>query len=273
MRSTAVPGLLLLTAFVASLASAQAPSPLPRPEGSVRGSVSVTAIDLDATATRNGQPVDDLRADEVALTIDGKPVPLDYFTPVVAHRLTGPARPGAGADASGLVARHLMLLIDEDHLVPQDRRPVFEAAHTFLARLDASDRFAVAVFQRGRMRSLVPFGTALDVAGRALDEQREGRYSFGLLGQQAFAAPMIRDRERNAFRQVRRAIQSLGAYPGRRELVLISRGLNRYEGIGDQDLYGGLYREVDDLIRQANRSRVTVHTLGVGGLQGGSGFC
>lgn len=270
MRYPAPASLLLLTV---STALAQVPAPSPRRDGSVRGTVSVTAIDLDATATKDGQPVDDLRADEVALRIDGKPVPLDYFTPVVAHWLTGPAGPGAGADASGQVARHLMLLIDEDHLVPQDRIQVFGAAHAFLARLDTSELFAVAVLQMGRLRSLVPFGTSIDVAGRALDDQREGRYSFGLLGQRAFAPPMIRERERNAFRQVRRAIQSLGAYPGRREMVVISRGLNRYEGIGDQDLYGGLYREVDDLVRQANRSRVTVHTLGVGGLQGGSGFC
>lgn len=270
MRYRALLSFLLLTG---SAAFAQTPSPSPRRDGSVRGAVSITAIDLDATATKDGQPVDDLRADEVALKIDGKPAPLDYFTPVVAHHLTGRARPGVGADDSGLVARHLLLLIDEDHLVPQDRLQVFEAAHAFLARLDTSDRFAVAVLQRGRMRSLVPFGTSIDVAGRALDDQREGRYSFGLLGQTAFAAPMVRDRERNAFRQVQRAIQSLGAHQGRREMVVISRGLNRYEGFGDQDRYGGLYREVDDLIRQANRSRVTVHTLGVGGLQGGSGFC
>jgi VWFA-related protein len=239
----------------------------------VRGAVTVTAVDLDATATKGDQPVDDLRADEIVLEIDGKPVPLDYFTPVVAHRLTGPARPGAGADPAGLVARNLMLLIDEDHLVPQDRPRVFEAARAFLAGLDPSDRFAVAVLQQGRIRSLVPFGTAIEIAGSALDRQQKDRYSLGALGRLAFAAPTARERERHAFRQVRRAIQSLGALPGRKEMVVISRGLNRHEGIEDRDSFGGLEAEVDDLVRQANRSRVTVHTLGVGGLQGGSGFC
>jgi VWFA-related protein len=265
---------LALLLLIGSAAFSQTlPEPSPQRGTSVHGAISVTAIDLDASATKEGQPVNDLRAEEVVLKIDGNPVPLDYFTPVFAGRLTGPAHPGMGAGASGLVARHFLLVIDEDHLVPQDRGRAFDAARAFFARLDPSDRFAVVVLQSARLRSLVPFGMRIDVAGKALDDQQRNKYSFGLLGQQMFAAPMVREKERNAFKQLQRAVQSLGAYPGRKEMILISRGLNRYEGTGGRASHASLDRELNDLVSQANRSRVTIHTLGVSGLEAEPGFC
>lgn len=266
----ALAGALFVVAFAAF---SQEPKEAPRKDGSVKSTVSVTGIDLDASAeSRGGAPVDDLGADEVTLKIDGKPVSLDYFTRVETGRLAAPARAGAGADAAGLVARHFFLLIDEDHLLPSDRASVFEAARSLLARLEPSDRVAAAVLQAGRLRPLSPFGSTAEEAGRALVAQRKGGLSLGLLFLRNFEGEMARTNERNSFRLIERAVRGFGTYAGRKEMVVISRGLNRYEGTSR-----ALNRELDALVRQANRSRVTIHTIGAAGLESGSvagsGFC
>lgn len=267
---TSLIGALLLASFSALSQETREAS---RKEGSVKSIVSVTGIDLDASAeAKNGTPVEDLRVDEVVLELDGKPVDLDYFTRVETGRLTGPARAGSGADASGNVARHFFLVIDEDHLVPADRPKVFEAARSLLAQLEPGDRIAAAVLQRGRLRSLAPFGSSVEVSNRAIAEQQRGGLSLGLLQSQHFSREMVRANERNTFRLIERAVRGFGSYPGRKEMVVISRGLDRYELTG-----GTLNREFDDLVRQANRSRVTIHTIGAAGLGAasviGSGFC
>jgi VWFA-related protein len=255
----------LLASFVSVAPTAfcqNADEPLPRKDAWVKSAVSVTGIDLDTSATsKNGTPVEDLRPDEVVLKIDGRPVPLDYFTPVQTGRLTGTARPGAGADASGLVARQFFLVIDEDHLLPSDRPGVFDAARTLLAQLEPPDRLAAAVLERRVLRPLVDFGTPIEAARKAFEKQ-EKQLSLGALSHKTSEPSEARRYERDSFRILERAIRSFGSYPGRKEMVVISRGVNEYEKIPELSLR----REVDAVVSQANRSRVTVHTIGAGGL-------
>lgn len=268
--------------FASTAASQEGPES-PRKDASVRSTVSINVIDLDASATsRDGTPVEDLRADEVALKLDGKPVPLDYFTRVDSGHLLGPARPGSGADASGLVARHFFLIVDEDHLLPQDYPRVHEAARALLSLLEPSDQFAAAVLQQRRLRSLVPFGSTTEAAGKALGRKEKESPSMGVLSTDSegrvvnrFDLPfpstqvptMAAGVERNSFRLLERAIRAFGSYPGRKEMVVISRGLNLYEGTG-YSLRGVL----NELVSQANRSRVTVHTIGSAELEPKAGF-
>lgn len=241
---------------IASSGAGTPPEPPPRPEHRFRSEASVVSLDLDAFATTaDGTPVEDLRMDEVVLKLDGRPVPLDSF----AHEPPGDTPDGRPDAEASVAGRRLLLVVDEDHLLPSDRSRVFEAARTLVRGLGPSDSLAAAVLQQGRLRSVVPFGTSRRDTVERLDRQETTGRSLGLLFDRTFEGPMAAGRTRNSLRLLERAVRGVGAYPGRREMVLISRGL---------DLSArSLSRECEGLVRQANRSRVTLHTIGAAGLE------
>lgn len=257
-RNVSRTALLAALVALASSGAGTPPEPPPRPEHRFRSEATVVTLDLDAFATTtDGAPVEDLRMDEVVLKLDGRPVLLDSFA-----RESPGGTPGGREDAAADIAvtgRRLLLVVDEDHLLPSDRSRVFEAARTLVRGLGPSDSLAAAVLQQGRLRSVVPFGTARRDAVERLDRQETTGRSLGLLFDRTFEGPMAAGRTRNSLRLLERAVRGVGAYPGRREIVLISRGL---------DLSArSLSRECEGLVRQANRSRVTLHTIGAAGLE------
>ncbi|MFI5179953.1 MAG: hypothetical protein ACHQPI_01005 [Thermoanaerobaculia bacterium] len=278
MSQTSHSGVLFVLLVPAFLLNAQAPYPPPR----VQAAVSVTAIDLDVSLTRGGEPVSDVRAEDVVLKIDGKVVPLDYFTRVETGRLTGPGRTAGNfqANPDGLVARTFLLLIDEDHLMPQDRRRVVEASRTLLSRLGPSDRLAVAVLDRQAFRTVSPMETERSTAQAAVDRIAKER-NLGLIALGSFDLATIRGREVTAFRELERAVRALGALPGRKEMILVSRGIRRFEEMffHTNGPVVPIVEDFDDLVREANRARVTIHSIGAGGLEaaspagGGAPYC
>lgn len=253
-----------LVLLLAPPAPAQSPGPAPP----VRASVSVTAVDLDVSITRGGEPVDDAKKEDILLKIDGKVVPLDYLTRVETGRLTGPARGPAkvSGDADRNVARTFLLVLDEDHLMPRDRPRVVEASRKLLQTLGPSDRLAVAVLDRQAFRMVSPPETDRSAALAALEKFGRER-KFGMMAVSFFPASTVRGREAGAFRELERAVRALGALPGRKEVILISRGLDRSEG----DPGVSLVEEFDRVVREADLSRVTIHTIAAGGLEAGGG--
>ncbi len=245
-------------------APAQAPQPGPR----VEAAVSVTAVDLDVSVTKSGEPVPDARPEDILLKIDGKLVPLDYFTRVETGRLTGPAREAAGArtDVDRHVARTFLILIDEDHLMPVDRARVVEAARALVAGLGPSDRLAVGVLDGLEFRVGSPVGTGRSAALMAIEQIATGR-KLGLAGWGNIDLQSGRSREARTFRELERAVRALGAFPGRKELILVSRGFVRFDGLRSFGKVLPITEEYENLVRQANCSRVTIHTVSAGGLE------
>jgi hypothetical protein len=242
------------------------------PPARVRASVSVQALDFDVSITKRGEPVPDARAEDFVLKIDGKVVPLDYLTRVETGRLTGPGRggPGGTEDDDRLVSRTFLLVIDEDHLMPGDRGRVVEAARAFVKALGPSDRLAVGVVDALRFRVLSPVGTgrreALAAVERIATERKPGLEMNAMLD-----SVNLRARETRAFRELERAVLAVGASPGRKELILLSRGYSRFDDPRSFGRIRPVVEEYDALVRQANCSRVTVHTISAGGLETGAG--
>ncbi|HEX5855198.1 MAG TPA: hypothetical protein VFZ57_06220, partial [Thermoanaerobaculia bacterium] len=122
----------------------------------VRAAVDVTAMDLDVVATsKDGRPVSDLTRAEISVTVDGKPLPLDYFVKVEAGQLHGPDLATASPDfilemtAAGpdrFVPRQFLVFFDDEHLLPSDRRRVFEGLRDFVTRLSPSDSMAIVSY-------------------------------------------------------------------------------------------------------------------------------
>src|ERR1019366_6129545 len=156
---------LLLSILVpaAPVRAADAPPGLP----GVRVAVDVTAMDLDVVATtRDGRPVSDLTRAEISVTVDGKPLPLDYFVKVDAGQLHGPDLTTASPDlilattAAGgpapYVSRQSFVFSDDEHLMPFDRKRVIEGLRDFVTRLSPSDNMAIVSYNIST-HVLVPF--------------------------------------------------------------------------------------------------------------------
>ncbi len=143
--------MLLLPALAVALSARAADAPAGVP--GVRAAVDVTVMDLDVVATgKDGRNVPDLTRAEISVTVDGKPLPLDYFVRVEAGQLHGPDLATASPDfilettaagADRYVPRQFLVFFDDEHLLPSDRKRVFEGLRDFVTRLSPSDSMAI----------------------------------------------------------------------------------------------------------------------------------
>ncbi|MGZ6971703.1 MAG: hypothetical protein ACXVID_08580, partial [Thermoanaerobaculia bacterium] len=128
MRPVLATLLLSAFAFAAPALGADSPSPVGVP--GVRAAVDVTVMDLDVVATgKDGRNVPDLSRSEISVTVDGKPLPLDYFARIEAGQLHGPDLATASPDfilettvagAGRYVPRQFLVFFDDEHLLPSD---------------------------------------------------------------------------------------------------------------------------------------------------------
>ncbi|MGZ6989035.1 MAG: hypothetical protein ACXVH0_08750, partial [Thermoanaerobaculia bacterium] len=154
--------LLPILVSAAPACAADVPAALP----GVRAAVDVTAMDLDVVATSaDGRPVPDLTRAEISVTVDGKPLPLDYFVKVEAGQLHGPDLSTASPDfilettaagADRYVPRQFLVFFDDEHLMPFDRKRVIEGLRDFVTRLSPSDNMAIVSYNIST-HVLVPF--------------------------------------------------------------------------------------------------------------------
>jgi VWFA-related protein len=144
----------------AALALVALLGPFPAPAQTVRERVSVEVITLTIAARDAGsRPVPDLRAADLALTVDGKPVAIDTFlaesraggaAPDAAapDKPTAPAEAPAPATASPpLRPLEIAIIADESSTKSFDRRDVYDELSKFLsAPIPGSRRILVARF-------------------------------------------------------------------------------------------------------------------------------
>lgn len=155
-----VPGILiplLLLAGSLSLA-AQAPAPAgTNVEGlEVGESIDVRVVNVEAVVTdRSGQRIKGLKPSDFRLRVDGKEVPIDYFTEIrggTAVEVHGdvPASP-----VSGTVGRNLLVFIDQNYSMQSHLDLVLHRLEEGLGRLGPEDRIAVvAAGHEGRLEIL-----------------------------------------------------------------------------------------------------------------------
>ncbi|MGE5346041.1 MAG: hypothetical protein ACM3JH_08810, partial [Acidithiobacillales bacterium] len=94
-----LPGVVfLLSAGLAGAGPAAAADLPSRAAGGVRAAVEVEALDLDVIVTKGGAFVADLAKEDFAVKVDGRDVPLDYFTKVEEGSLFAPDLSKASPD-------------------------------------------------------------------------------------------------------------------------------------------------------------------------------
>jgi VWFA-related protein len=284
--------LLAVTLLAAALPALAAPPPPaePPPEG-FSETIDVRVIDVQAVVTgHGGERVRGLQAGDFRLLVDGKEVPVDFFTEVADGAAT-PAAPGAEGQAAevpapvqGVVGRSVLVFVDQGSAIGNQLAIVVRRMAGELDRLAAEDRVAVVACD-GRKLAVLTGWTADRAAVRAALEKAlatpagglEGRVEREdlsndeeLLGMAAEAAetPELADlvtggevqsvlKMRRTMNAAMAALRNFAGAPGRKAALLLSGGWP----------LPYLRRLYPQLIDTANRLGYTLYPVDVAGLE------
>jgi VWFA-related protein len=176
-RGLALPLCALLLASPA--AAQQAPAQEAQP--SLFGEqIDVRVVNVEVVVTdRQGNRVPDLKPSDFRLTVDGKPVPVQYFTEVRGGQAVAPpaSTPDAGPAVQGLpslapgepVGTSYLVYIDDFFSLGVRRDEVLRRLKDELSRLGPEDRMAIVAFDGRRIDMLSSWSRSTRDLGRALD--------------------------------------------------------------------------------------------------------
>lgn len=146
--------------------------------------VDVRVVNVEVVATdRRGERVAGLGAQDFHLFVDGKDVPIDYFTEVAEGRAV-PRKEGGtetvpSTTAGEAVGRRILVFIDDYFAIPIYRNRVLASLETQLEMLRPEDRMAIVAFDGRQVELLTPWtGSALELE-TALDRAMD-RSAYGL---------------------------------------------------------------------------------------------
>ncbi|HVG06534.1 MAG TPA: VWA domain-containing protein [Thermoanaerobaculia bacterium] len=167
--------ILLASGLIASFrpASAQTAEPV----SAFGDVVEVRVVNLEVAVTdAEGRRVQGLQRGDFRLLVDGKEVPIHYFTEVregqalVADAATGaaPAAPPALADG-GAVGTSYLVFIDDLFSLRVRRDEVLKSLKAEVARLGPADRMAIVAYDGKRLERLSPWSGSATELTSALD--------------------------------------------------------------------------------------------------------
>ena len=298
---------LLLTLLVGVLAS----SPSPAQEASdVFGDViDVRVINLEVVVTEKGVRVSGLGPDDFLLTVDGREVPIEYFTEV----LGGSAVETRSVETAGTVpalapgeevGTSYLIFIDEFFSLPTHRDRVLRRFIEQLPNLGLDDRMAVVAFDGRQVEMLSTWSQSVEALTRVFENALQ-RPAFGLqrraerrlfedefvrndrFGTLGLTANQRQQSDRIA-RQTERValaassvLRSFANPPGRKVMLLLSGGwpFNTYQWVNNGptlETFGSGARagtrRFSQLVETANRLSYTLYPVDVPGVSAGSGI-
>jgi len=142
-----------------SAPSARAQNPPSGPAApTFRESVEVRVMDLDVSVTDSkGNPITDLTKDDFRVSVDGKPIPIDYFARVAEGTIHAPDLAGASPDRvlaeykkgdESYIPREFLMYVDVGNLSPNNKRRGVEALRDLVGRMGPTDRGRLVLFDR-----------------------------------------------------------------------------------------------------------------------------
>lgn len=239
-------------ALVSITLGAQTP-PAPLPE--IGAAIDVRVVNVEAVVTgRRGERIEGLRASDFRLLVDGREVPIDYFTEVrggqaVAGPAAEPAAPATGAPAApsapaspvpaGPVGMSYLVFIDESFTVGVHRDYMLERLENDLQRIGPEDRMAVVAFDGYKLDLLSDWTGDRDALRRTFQDARL-RPSQGIrrlvdrreaeedqaLGPDGLLSepPYLYAEVRSAAEATAAAMRGISAPSGRKALLLLTSG-------------------------------------------------
>jgi VWFA-related protein len=155
-------------------------------------SVDVRVVNLEVVVTdRQGNRVPNLKPGEFSLRVDGKDVPIEYFSEVREGKSVAvpaaAAAEGTAAAAGGLqsvapegaVGTCYLVFIDDYFAIANQRNSVLAAFKADLAQLGPEDRMAIVSYDGGRLAMVANWSSSRSDLERALDRAM-ARPSHGL---------------------------------------------------------------------------------------------
>ncbi|HEY3571139.1 MAG TPA: VWA domain-containing protein [Thermoanaerobaculia bacterium] len=187
---------LFLSLFSLSAAGARAEDT----PSSFGESIDVRVVNVEAVVTdRQGNRVTGLKPEDFRLRVDGREVPVEYFSEVREGQSAAPAegsqpetaRPAAGVQqalAEGPVGTYYLVFIDDFFSIPAQRNAVLKGLKNDLGRLGPADRMAIVTYDGGRLTMLSNWSGSPADLGRAFDEAMVRRTrAVGRLAERASA--------------------------------------------------------------------------------------
>jgi VWFA-related protein len=149
--------------------------------------IDVRVVNVEAVVTdSSGKRVPGLKPGDFRLKVDGKNVPVSFFTEVrQGHAEAAPAEAGAptagpaGVSAGEPVGTSYLVFVDDYFSTPIRRNEVLQAIKKDLARLGPGDRMAIVAFDGARLQRLSGWtSSAAQLA--AVFDQAAARPAHGL---------------------------------------------------------------------------------------------
>ena len=141
--------------------------------------VDVRVVNLEVVVTdRDGNRVPNLAPGDFHLRVDGKDVPIEYFTEVREGRSmaqspepSGEGKPGVQSVApEGTVGTYYLVFVDDFFAVTPRRNDVLKALKADLARLRPEDRMAIVAYDGGRLAMISNWSGSRSDLERAFDQ-------------------------------------------------------------------------------------------------------
>lgn len=189
--AVAFAGLLVLAA---GLAATPSPAPSAASSSPFGEEIDVRVVNVEAVVTdHHGQRVTGLSPGDFTLTVDGKPVDVEYFSEVRDGRSVAPAEEPATPHAGTVVAgdggvkpmsaagggTHYLVFVDDYLSIGAQRDVVLASLQRDLARLGPDDRMAIVAFDGGRLTALSGWTGSFAELSQALD-RAAGREAHGV---------------------------------------------------------------------------------------------
>ncbi len=237
--------LMVLSVGMISVGTAGADSADPRPaQEPFVESIDVRVVNVEAVVTdRRGNRIEGLNASDFRLLVDGREVPVDYFTEVSEGEMasspveTGAPAPAASSAPGGKVGTSYLVFIDEMFSIAAQRDVVLRRLLADLGRLGAGDQMAVVAFDGLKINRLMDWTGDRDALRRTLEEAQKrptgGVQRLAERRSEGVAGDLIVDSgvDFGLYMEVESAISSLSAAmrgvtppPGRKVLLLLSGG-------------------------------------------------
>ncbi len=175
-------------------------------------SIDVRVVNLEAVVTDgSGKLVTGLKPEDFRLRVDGKEVPIEYFSevkegeaqgaPAEAGKEARPAGPAVQGLAEGKIGTYYLVFVDDYFSIAANRDAVLKGLKADLHRLGPADRMAIVAYDGGRLALLSNWsGSRADLAAafdramarkpRGLDRITESR---NLAHDLAFASQTVGD--------------------------------------------------------------------------------
>ena len=153
-------------------------------EGAFGEVIDVRVVNLEVVVTEDGRRITGLGPDDFVLKVDGKAVPIEYFTEVSGGTAVHSGDEGSGSAVPALapgvpVSTNYLVFIDEYFSLPTDRNRLLERMIDQLPFMAPEDRMAVVAYGGKSVEMLSTWSQSPNELERVFKKARE-RKAYGL---------------------------------------------------------------------------------------------